>query len=124
VLAIVALSAGKVLGWVWMDPTMGVVGSIVIATWSWKLLRDTGHVLLDAELDEREREELQRLIESDRDSRVADLHVWRVGPRHLAAIVSVVTHQAREPEHYKALLAQRPDLAHVTVEVHLCAGEC
>jgi cation diffusion facilitator family transporter len=124
VLAIVALSAGKLLGWVWMDPAMGVVGSIVIASWSWGLLRDTGAVLLDAELDERGRAELQRLIESDSDSRVADLHIWRVGPRHLAAIVSVVTHQAREPEHYKSLLAAREDLAHVTVEVHLCPGEC
>jgi Co/Zn/Cd efflux system component len=103
---------------------MGVVGSIVIASWSWGLLRDTGAVLLDAELDERGRAELQRLIESDSDSRVADLHIWRVGPRHLAAIVSVVTHQAREPEHYKSLLAAREDLAHVTVEVHLCPGEC
>ena len=124
VLAIVALSAGKLLGWIWMDPAMGLVGSLVIATWSWKLLSDTGGVLLDAELDERQRQELQRLIESDNDTRVADLHVWRVGPRHLAAIVSVVSHEAREPEHYKALLARREDLAHVTVEVHLCPGEC
>ena len=124
VLAIVALSTGKLLGWIWMDPAMGLVGSLVIATWSWKLLRDTGGVLLDAELDERQRQELQSLIESDNDTRVADLHVWRVGPRHLAAIVSVVSHQAREPEHYKALLARREDLAHVTVEVHLCPGEC
>ncbi|HZM00961.1 MAG TPA: CDF family Co(II)/Ni(II) efflux transporter DmeF [Planctomycetota bacterium] len=124
VLAIVALTAGKLLGWAWMDPAMGLVGSIVIATWSWELLRDTGGVLLDAELDEHGRAELQRLIEADADTRVADLHVWRVGPAHLAAIVSVVTHEAREPEHYKALLAGRGDLAHVTVEVHRCPGQC
>jgi cation diffusion facilitator family transporter len=124
VLAIVALSAGKLLGWIWMDPAMGLIGAIVIASWSWKLLRDTGGVLLDAELDEQARQELLRLIESDGDSRVADLHVWRVGPRHLAAIVSVVTHEARDPEHYKALLARRPDLAHVTVEVNRCLDEC
>lgn len=120
VLAIAALSTGKLLGWTWMDPVMGLVGSVVIARWSYALLRDTSRVLLDAELSEERREQIRDAIESDADTRVADLHVWRVGPRHLAAIVSVVAHDAREPDHYKRLVAEQRDLVHVTIEVHRC----
>jgi cation diffusion facilitator family transporter len=119
-LAIAALSTGKLLGWTWMDPIMGMVGSIVIARWSYDLLRDTSRVLLDAEVSEERRTEIRDTIEADADTRVADLHVWRVGPRHLAAIVSLVAHQPREPDHYKRMLAGRADLVHVTVEVQLC----
>jgi cation diffusion facilitator family transporter len=117
-LAIAALGAGKFLGWTWMDSVTGILGSIVIARWSVGLLRDTGAVLLDAEVPEGQRREIQAAIEADADNRVADLHLWRVGPRHLAAIVSVVTHEPREPAHYKELLRRFSDLAHVTVEVH------
>jgi cation diffusion facilitator family transporter len=119
-LAIAALSTGKLLGWTWMDPVMGLVGSLVIARWSYGLLRDASRVLLDAELSEERRASIRDAIESDADTRVADLHVWRVGPRHLAAIVAVVAHDPRGPDHYKGLLASQPDLAHVTVEVHSC----
>ena len=122
VLAILALAAGKLLGWSWMDPITGLVGSLVIARWSWDLLRDTSRVLLDAEISDDRSQEIQRAIESHADTRVADLHVWRVGPRHLAAIVSVVTHDPREPSYYKRLLAGERDLVHVTVEVHPCPG--
>jgi cation diffusion facilitator family transporter len=123
VLAIVALIAGRQLGWVWMDPAMGIVGSIVIARWSYGLLRDTSSVLLDAEVPATRRDAIQAAIEADADNRVADLHVWRVGPRHLAAIVSVVSHAPCAPEHYKELLREHEDLVHLTVEVHGCAGE-
>ncbi len=123
-LAIAALSAGKYLGWSWMDPLMGLVGALVIAKWSVGLLRDTGHVLLDAEVGEERREAIRSAIERDADNCVTDLHVWRVGPRHLATIVSVVTHEPRDPVHYKTLLSSFSDLVHVTVEVHRCqAGE-
>ncbi len=118
VFAIAALLMGKHLGWVWMDPVIGIVGSVVIARWSVGLLRDTGHVLLDAEVPLERRDAVRRAIEADADNRVADLHIWRVGPQHLAAIVSVVSHEPREPAHYKSLLAPFSDLAHVTVEVH------
>jgi len=121
VLAIAALSTGKLLGWGWMDPIMGLVGSVVIARWSFGLLRDTSGVLLDAEISHARREAIRNAIESDAGSRVADLHVWRVGPRHLAAIVSVVDHDPREPDDYKQRLASQSDLVHVTVEVHRCA---
>ncbi len=118
VLAIAALLAGRSLGWAWMDPVMGVVGGLVIARWSWSLLRDTAAVLLDGEVGEARRGELRRAVEAGGEARVVDLHVWRVGPRHLAAIVSVVTPAPRQPAHYRALLARFEDLAHVTVEVH------
>lgn len=125
VLAIGALLAGKLAGWGFVDPLVGVLGAIVIGRWAIGLVRDSARVLLDAEIGPAERESLRRAIEADADNRVADLHVWRVGPRHLAAIVSVVTHDPRPPEHYKALLRDRRDLVHVTVEVHRCpSGPC
>ena len=120
VLAIAALLVGKHLGWLWMDPLMGIVGSVVIARWSYALLRDTSRVLLDAEVAPQQRAKIQRVVEADADNRVVDLHVWRVGPRHLAAIISVVSHTPRAPEHYKGLLRDQLDLVHVTVEVHAC----
>jgi cation diffusion facilitator family transporter len=122
VFAIVALLTGKVLGWTWMDPVMGVVGAMVIARWSAGLLRDTSAVLLDAEVADARREAIREAIERGRDDRVSDLHVWRVGPRHLAAIVSVVAPTPGPPAAYKERLQGFPDLAHVTVEVQACAG--
>jgi cation diffusion facilitator family transporter len=121
VCALVALGAGKLLGWTWMDPVMGILGALLIARWSWGLVRDTKAVLLDAEVPERRREAIRAAVESGGDDKVSDLHVWRVGPRHYAAIVCIVTHEPREPEHYKRLLAGHCDLAHVTVEVNRCA---
>lgn len=120
VLAIGALTAGKFLGWTWMDAITGILGSIVIARWSLGLLKDTSAVLLDAEVTMERRQEIRAAIELDVDNRVADLHLWRVGPRHLAAIVSIVTREPREPSHYKNLLRGFEDLAHVTIEVHRC----
>lgn len=120
VLALAALTAGKYLGWAWMDPVMGLVGAVLIARWSLGLLRDTKSVLLDAEVSADRQAAIRSLVESRCEDRVADLHVWRVGPRHYAAILSVVTHEHREPEHYKRLLSGHRDLVHVTVEVNRC----
>lgn len=120
VLAIAALLAGKFFGWSWMDALTGMLGSVVIARWSIGLLRDTSAVLLDAEVSSKRRGRIIDAIEADADNRVCDLHLWRVGPEHLGTIVSVVTHQPREPDHYKCLLDEFEDLAHVTVEVHRC----
>ncbi len=122
VLAIVALVAGKTLGWTWMDPLMGIAGSILIARWSFGLLRDTSAVLLDAEVSADRRDAMREAIEADGDTRVSDLHLWRVGPRHLSAIVSVVASEPRPPAAYKSLLGRFPDLAHVTIEVQPCAS--
>jgi cation diffusion facilitator family transporter len=122
VLAIVALVAGRSLGWTFMDPVMGIVGAVVIARWSIGLLRDTSGVLLDGEVESARRAAIAAAVEAGGD-RVADLHVWRVGPRHLAAIVSVVTDAPRPPSAYRERLAGFPDLVHVTVEVNARARE-
>jgi cation diffusion facilitator family transporter len=89
VLAIAALLGGRYLGWVWLDPAMGVVGSIVIAVWAWSLMRDTGAVLLDA-TDAALESEIRTLVEEPGDAKIIDLHVWRVGPAAHSAIISVV----------------------------------
>jgi cation diffusion facilitator family transporter len=116
VLAILGLSAGKFLGWVFMDPVMGIIGALVIANWSYGLIRDTGAILLDMNPDRRLAEELRKTIESEGD-RLADLHLWRLGPGHLGAIVSVVTGQDRGEDFYRARLAHFPTLSHLTIEV-------
>ena len=116
VLAIIALLSGRYLGWVWLDPVMGVVGAIVITRWSWSLLRDTTWTLLD-QTDEHVAEEIRDLLERSGDTRIADLHVWRVGPDAHAAIVSVVA----APEIDRAAIQQRllpvHELRHLTIEL-------
>jgi cation diffusion facilitator family transporter len=125
VLAIAALAAGLWLGWLWLDPAVGILGAALIGWWSWGMLRDCGRMLLDYDADAAMAGQITQRIEAEGDNRVADLHVWHVGPRHLGVILSVVTHAPQPPDHYKALLEGLPRLAHVTVEVHRCAdGDC
>jgi len=121
-LAVVALAAGRAYGWVWMDPLMGIVGSLVIARWSYGLIRDTTLVLLDAQASPQLADEIRRAVEAGTDDRVVDLHVWRVGPGHFAAIVSIVSDQPRPTSEIKAVLAHWKELCHVTVEVNACSG--
>ena len=116
VLVIVGLVLARAFGWLWMDPLAGFIGALVIANWSVGLLRDTGGILLDRIPDPRIAEQVRIAIESEGD-RVTDLHLWRLGPGHLGAIVSVATSGACEPAHYRQRLAKFPDLSHVTVEV-------
>lgn len=115
VLAIAALLAGRYLGWVWMDPVMGIVGAIVIARWSWTLMRDTAAVLLDT-TDNHVAEEVRDLVETPGDARIADLHVWRIGPDAHAAIVSVVAGAQVSAETIRQRLAPVHELAHLTIE--------
>lgn len=119
VLAIVALLTGRFYGWIWMDPLMGIVAGIVIARWSWSLLRGAGAVLLDAMPDKTLSRDIQRALERNGD-RVCDLHLWQVGPGHMALIVAIVSDQPQAPGVYKARLKGLPQLSHVTVEVHPC----
>jgi Co/Zn/Cd efflux system component len=106
-----------------MDPIMGIVGALIISRWSYGLLVDTSKVLLDRDVNAEAVEEIRSIIESDSDNRVTDLHIWRVGSHHLSAIVSVVTHYPKPPDHYKQLLAGYDEMAHVTVEVNQCEGD-
>lgn len=123
VLAILALLCGKAFGWVSLDPVMGIAGALLIGHWTYGLLRDTSRVLLDGGVDGAVSEDIRRTVEADADNRVTDIHVWQVGTNSLAAMLSVVTHRPRDPEHYKALLTDFPDLVHVTVEVNACQSE-
>jgi cation diffusion facilitator family transporter len=118
ILAIIALSAGRLFGWIWLDPVMGIVGAVIIARWSYNLLRDTARVLLDVNTDNSLRDGIRLAIEGEADNSIADLHVWRIGPGHFAAIVSIITSQPQPPLHYKQLLKRVKGLCHVTVEVN------
>jgi cation diffusion facilitator family transporter len=116
VLVIVGLLLARTFGWLWMDPLAGFIGALVIASWSIGLIRDTGAILLDRTPDPGMAEKVRATIEGEGD-RVTDLHLWRLGPGHLGAIVSIATSKPREPAHYRQRLADFADLSHVTVEV-------
>ncbi len=111
-LAIVALLGGRYLGWVWLDPVMGLVGATVIAVWSWSLMRDTARVLLDAHESHIE-DEIRQFVEGPGDARITDLHVWRVGPAAHAAIVAV---KGIDGDSVRARLRDVHEIAHLTVE--------
>jgi cation diffusion facilitator family transporter len=115
-LVIVGLLFGRFLGWTWMDPVAGLCGAVVIAAWSYGLVRDTGAVLLDMNPDQAMAERMRTLIETDGD-RLTDFHVWRLGPGHLGAILSVATNRQRGSEYYQTLLSRFRSLSHVTIEV-------
>jgi cation diffusion facilitator family transporter len=119
-LAIIALVVGRFLGWTWLDALMGIVGGVVISRWALGLLRETSHVLLDGSVGEDLLSQIRQIIETDADNRITDLHVWKIGPHHLAAVVTIVTHYPRPIQHYRKLLAALPALSHVTIEVHAC----
>ncbi|WP_250502267.1 CDF family Co(II)/Ni(II) efflux transporter DmeF [Caballeronia sp. AZ7_KS35] len=118
VLAIIGLLLARAFGWVWMDPLAGVIGALVIANWSWGLMRDTGGILLDMNPDRRLAESVRHVIEDGGDT-VLDLHVWRVGPGHMSAVVSVATNEVeRSPSFYHSALKRFKGLSHITVEVN------
>jgi len=119
VLAIAALVIAKISGWTWTDPAVGVVGSIVIGSWAYTLIRDAGGVLLDVSADSN----LDRIIRArleTRGDRVTDLHLWQLGPGHRAAVVSLISDHPLPPSHYKRRLTDLRGLSHVTVEVETC----
>jgi cation diffusion facilitator family transporter len=116
VLAITGLVLARMFGWMWMDPLAGIVGALVIANWSFGLVRDTGRILLDMNPDPRMTDMLREAIESDGD-RLIDLHLWRLGPGHLGALVSVLTDKSRDCTFYRERLKNYKALSHVTVEV-------
>jgi cation diffusion facilitator family transporter len=121
VLAIAALLGVKYMGWNWLDPCMGIVGAIMIIRWTYGLLRETGNILLDREMDAGIVGEIHQAIESDGDTRISDLHVWRVGRDKIACIVALVSSHPQNREYYKKILQQHEELAHITIEISPCS---
>ena len=115
VLAIVALLAGRYLGWVWLDPVMGIVGAIVIARWAWTLMGTTAGVLLD-QTDAHVAEEIRERVEKPGDATITDLHVWRIGPQAHAAIVSVLGEATTSADSIRERLKPMHEVSHLTVE--------
>lgn len=116
VLVIAGLLLARAFSWLWIDPLVGIIGAIVIASWAWTLIRDTARILLDMNPDHPLTEKLREAIETDGD-RIIDLHVWRLGPGHLGAVMSVVSNGGLRAEDYRARLRRFKTLSHVTIEV-------
>jgi cation diffusion facilitator family transporter len=125
VLAIVALVGGWIYGWSWLDPVMGIVGAIMVANWARGLIVDTGKVLLDREMDHPLVEEIREAVETGADegeTRITDLHVWRVGKKVYSCALTVVTHDATlTPDAVRRRLAVHEEIVHSTIEIHVCA---
>ena len=119
VLAILALLVAMSSQWVWIDPLVGMVGSAVIASWAYGLIRQSGAVLLDVASDKAVESAIRERLET-RGDRITDLHLWQIGPGHQAAVVSIVSDRPQAPAAYKSRLADVPGLSHVTVEVQRC----
>jgi cation diffusion facilitator family transporter len=115
VMVILGLVLARVFGWLWMDPLAGIIGACVIASWSYGLIRDTSSILLDMNPDIALAEKLRSTVEGEGD-RITDLHLWRVGPGHLAAIVGVATRR-HDADYYRQQLARYKTLSHLTLEV-------
>ncbi len=121
VTAIVALLAGKYFGWSWLDPVMGLVGSLVVGVWAYGLVRDTSGILLDRTPETSDLPEVMRRdVERDGDSMVTDLHIWQVGAGKFSAIVCIVAHEPKPAEVYRELFREHEELVHVTIEVQSC----
>ncbi|MEZ4362366.1 MAG: CDF family Co(II)/Ni(II) efflux transporter DmeF [Kofleriaceae bacterium] len=119
-LAVAALLSGRYLGWWFLDPAMGVVGGAVILWWAIGLCRQASHQLLDVITKPELEAWVRKQLEAIDDVRVADLHVWELGPGQHGCVVSLVTARPRDVDHYRSVLLTSPELAHLTVEIHGC----
>ena len=119
ILAVVGLVIAREVGWLWIDAVMGIIGAAVISNWALGLIRDAGSVLLDIRPDAELVRSVRECLERGSD-RVADLHLWRVGPGHNAVVATIVSHEPQAPNFYKGRLANFPGLSHVTIEVERC----
>ena len=122
--AITALVAGKFFAWTWLDPAVGILGSGIVMSWAYSLIRDTSGILLDRTPAHSDLpDEIRKAVESDGDSMVTDLHVWQVGVGKFAAIVSIVAHEPKTSDQYRDLLREHEELVHVTIETQHCREE-
>lgn len=119
-LAIVALLAGKYFGAVWMDPAMGLVGAVLVARWSWRLIHDSGRILLDMQAPPWMLRRLKEVLEQRDGDRVTDLHLWPIGPGINAASVAIVSHDPESPQVYRQAIPSELGIVHTTIEVHQC----
>ncbi len=117
-LAIVALLAGKYFGALWLDPAMGIVGAVLVARWSFGLIRDSSLVLLDSQADESRVTVLRKSLEDQSGDEVTDLHVWSIGHGIFAAEIAIVSDDPKTPEYYKSLIPEDLAITHATVEIH------
>ena len=124
VLAIVALLSAKHFGATWLDPVIGIVGALVVARWSYGLIKQTAAVLVDRQAGPAVTDRLKAAIEDGTSDRVADLHVWEIGHELLAAEIVVVSDEPCWPEEYRARLPADLGIAHIAVEVHECPYHC
>jgi cation diffusion facilitator family transporter len=120
ILAVIGLIIARELGWLWIDAAMGIAGAAVISNWALALMRAAGAVLLDIRPNAELVGSVRECLEQGSD-RIADLHLWRVGPGHNAVVATIVSHEPRAPSFYKKRLANLPGLSHVTIEVERCA---
>lgn len=117
-LAIVALLTAKFFGWVWMDPIMGLVGAVLIARWSYGLLRATSAVLLDCQAAQSIQSTVRKAIEADGDTKITDLHIWSIGPDIYSAEIALVAENPAAPAEYKNRVPPSTNVVHVCLEVH------
>jgi cation diffusion facilitator family transporter len=118
VLAIAALLGGKFFNWNWLDPMMGILGAFLIIRWTYSLLAETGSILLDRDTSDAISNEVRKAIEIDEDTRISDLHVWKVGQNKYACIIAIVAANPLNTDDYKARVSQFKKLAHVTIEIN------
>jgi len=120
-LAIVALIGGWLYGWSWLDPAMGIVGAVLVGIWARNLLRDTGKVLLDREMDHPVVDEIREAVEAgtgEERTRVVDLHVWRVGKQHYSCALSVVTNDLTlTAAELRKRIGVHEEVVHTTIEI-------
>ena len=117
-LAIVALLTGKYFGWIWMDAIMGIVGAAVILRWSYGLIKESSAVLLDKTVGFNSFSEIAKVIKEENNAVISDIHVWKIGASHQAAILSIVAEEPLEPYAYKQILIQKlPQLSHISIEI-------
>jgi cation diffusion facilitator family transporter len=122
-LAIIALLAGKYMGWNWLDPVAGIVGGIVIIYWSSSLLRRTTPILLDTSIQKENQLKIKEILEKDSDNKITDIHIWKIAEHHYAAVISLVTHFPKTVDYYKKLLNGFHQISHLTIEVNQCNSE-